>query len=90
MNDDQTQLTIATYNFDLGFQAGQYTVSVDTTAERGYFEHDILGDQSGGRLTFERNDAGQIEIIDYDGVWALPREVIDGLLQHNIIVSGGY
>lgn len=74
------------YNNDIVFQAGHYTVGVDTARLHGYFEHDILGDNSGGELWFARS-GDRLELTDYDGVWALPREVVDGLKQHNFIVS---
>jgi hypothetical protein len=38
------------YNFDLKFQAGKFTVEIDTAANYGYFEHDERGDECGGGL----------------------------------------
>ena len=41
---------------------------------RGYFEHHELGDNCGGGLWFDDN-----ELVDYDGVYYLPDEVLDVL-----------
>ena len=40
----------------------------------GYFERD--SDGAGGGLWFERNDAGQLALIDYDGVTCLPIAIL--------------
>lgn len=70
------------YNFSLKFQAGPFEVTVDTTSQYGYFEHDDFGDEYGGGLWFESN-----ALVDYDGVFELPREVVDGLRQHDFVVG---
>ena len=49
-----------------------YTVEVDTAAYYGWFEHNELGYESGGGLWFGDNKV----LIDYDGVFELPTEVI--------------
>ena len=52
-----------------------FTVEIfDETPARGYFEHEVLGDEWGGGLWFE----GKI-LVDYDGVFELPKEVIQAL-----------
>ena len=52
-----------------------FTVEIfDETPLRGYFEHNELGDNCGGGLWFEG-----LELIDYDGVYCLPKEVIQAL-----------
>lgn len=76
--------------FDKVFQAGNYTVSIDTPGLYGCFEHDILGDNSGGGLWFERGKAGQLELTDYDGVFALPKQVASGLREHGYVVSSEF
>lgn len=47
-----------------------------------YFEHNELGDECGGGLWFEGR-----ELIDYDGVYALPREVVSMLKDLGFDVS---
>ena len=49
-----------------------FTVEIfDEKPLRGYFEHNELGDNCAGELLFEGND-----LIDYDGVFSLPTDVI--------------
>jgi hypothetical protein len=47
-----------------------------------YFEHNIYGDDVAGRLWFEDKN-----LIDYDGVFTLPREVIQMLLDKGYTVE---
>lgn len=52
-----------------------FTVEIfDETPLRGCFEHNELGDNCAGELLFE----GKI-LVDYDGVFELPNEVIQAL-----------
>jgi len=61
--------TICTANFE---------IRLDLDTGRGYFEHEDLGDECGGGLWF--NKVGdRLELVDYDGVFALPREVYEAL-----------
>ena len=46
----------------------------DETPLRGYFEHEEYGDEYGGGLWFEGKN-----LVDYDGVFELPKEVIQAL-----------
>lgn len=64
------------YYFDIKVQAGEYTIEIDTVNKHGYFEHNELGDASAGELSFEG-----AELIDYDGVFALPKSVCSALRQ---------
>ena len=53
-------------------ETDNFTVEIfDDRPERGYFEHNLLGDECGGGLWFEGKN-----LIDYDGVFELPKEVI--------------
>lgn len=70
------------YNFNVKFQRGKFEVGVDTSACHGYFEHDDLGDECGGCLGF----VGK-ELADYDGVFELPKDVIEGLREHGFVVD---
>lgn len=52
-----------------------FTVEIfDETPLRGYFEHNELGDNCAGGLLFDG-----LRLIDYDGVFELPKEVIQAL-----------
>lgn len=51
-----------------------YTININVDGDYGYFEHNELGEDSAGGLWFN-ND----ELVDYDGVYALPVQVYDAL-----------
>ena len=52
-----------------------FTVEIfDETPLRGYFEHEEYGDEYGGGLWFKGKN-----LVDYDGVFELPKEVIQAL-----------
>ena len=49
-----------------------FTVEIfDETPGHGYFEHNELGDNCAGELLFDGKN-----LIDYDGVFALPTDVV--------------
>lgn len=75
------------YSFDNTFQAGAFSVSIDTKEQYGYFEHDEFGDDCGGGLWFDLLPSGKLEICDYDGVYCLPNDVINGLEQQGYIIG---
>ena len=50
---------------------GNFEVALANDGEYGYFEHNELGDESGGGLWFKDG-----AIYDYDGVAELPSEVV--------------
>ena len=62
------------YNFDEHYETKSFSIDIDSKAEYGYFEHDQLGDEFGGGLWFEGK-----RLIDYDGVFELPQQVIKEL-----------
>lgn len=70
------------YNFDKKIKTKHFDVQIDTASHYGYFEHDELGDECGGGLWFEGK-----ELVDYDGVFALPREVGETLREHGYTVD---
>ena len=56
-------------------QVGKFEICIGShTEDMGYFEHDVYGDELGGGLWFEGK-----KLVDYDGVYSLPDEVIEGL-----------
>ena len=53
-------------------KVGKFEVCIDGTT--GWFEHYIYGEELGGGLWFEGK-----ELVDYDGVYSLPDEVIKAI-----------
>jgi hypothetical protein len=74
------------YNFDKKTETANFSVMVDTKERHGYFEHHELGDECGGELLFELTD-GKLELVDYDGVAVLPKQVIEALREMDFIVD---
>lgn len=60
----------------------QYTVT-KTSSTTGYFEHNKLGEDCSGSLRFDLMN----NLVDYDGVFSLPLEVIETLRAMGITVS---
>lgn len=60
------------YTFDKTEQVGDWLVEVDTSKQYGYFEHQETG--TGGGLWFINN-----ELVDYDGVYEIPKQVVMAL-----------
>ena len=76
-NETQRQLYADTqsYTFVKDLSTPQWTVKIDTDWNYGYFER--CRDGEGGGLWFSRNDDnGEIELIDYDGMAALPASMV--------------
>jgi hypothetical protein len=59
---------------ELKTQEGKYEITISPERERGYFEHEIYGEDAGGGLWFEGKN-----LVDYDGMAILPDEVIAGI-----------
>ena len=68
------------YNFDKKQQVGDWLVEVDTEKQYGYFESQEHGD--GGGLWFTNN-----ELVDYDGVYEIPKQVVMALQAMNLNVD---
>lgn len=66
------------YNFNVNLNTKNFEIAIDTDKRYGYFEHTELGDGCGGGLWFELVD-DKLSLFDYDGVYALPKEVRDAL-----------
>jgi len=56
-------------------QIKDFEINIDSDGE-GYFEHDKFGEELGGSLQFEN-----CELVDFDGVLNLPKEVIEGIIK---------
>jgi len=68
------------YNFNMKQQVGDWLVEVDTEKQYGYFENQEHGGEGG--LWFKDN-----ELIDYDGVYEIPKQVIMALQSMNLNVD---
>lgn len=75
------------YNFNVKLETKNYTIEVAESDNYGYFEHHELGEERGGGLWFERNIEGKLELMDYDGVPYLSKQVIAALREHGYIVD---
>ncbi|MBW6487489.1 hypothetical protein [Sulfurimonas sp.] len=62
--------------YDKKLQTKKFTVEISTADQYGYFEHDVYGDELAGGLWFENN-----ELVDFDGVFALPIQVADAIIE---------
>ena len=72
----RTQTTYKTYN------TKNFMVGLRLDGAYGFFEHNEHGDEYGGGLWFEKG-----ELVDYDGVYSLPNEVVDMLKERGINVA---
>lgn len=66
-------------------ESPKYTVVTFNKGARGYFEHNSLGEDAAGGLWFEGK-----ELIDYDGMTYLPKEVILTLRKAGFIVDADF
>ncbi len=62
--------------------AGNYEITLDVRPNYGFFEHNTRGEDSAGGLWFEGKT-----LTDYDGVWELPKQVVEGLEKAGYIVG---
>lgn len=60
------------YRFNLDLSNEHYTIKIDTRAQYGYFENNKSG--TGGGIWFDGKT-----IVDYDGVFDLPKQVYERL-----------
>lgn len=63
-------------NYDKKLETKKFTVEISTAEQNGYFEHNVYGDELSGGLWFEDN-----ELVDFDGVFALPLQVADAIIE---------
>lgn len=75
------------YTFDKVNTNGTWRVEVDTKENYGHFENQVNG--GGGGLWFVKEN-GLLVLEDYDGVFQLPTQVIDCLLEMDILVDESF
>ena len=68
---------MTTYNFTQDLTTQHFDIKVDTENHYGYFEHLYYGDEMCGGLWFD--SATGKKLLDYDGVFELPSEVLTTL-----------
>lgn len=70
------------YNFTINLSNKKFEIKIDPDAGYGYFEHEDFGDELGGGLWFNNKI-----LVDYDGVFELPKDVKDALANADYDVS---
>ena len=79
-------MTSEVIRFDRVFRTQNFDVQISTAELKGYFEHDRLGDECAGELWFEKQEGGDsLVLTDYDGVFELPKEVKQVLIDNGVI-----
>lgn len=68
------------HNYTIDLSTSKWTIQVSPSTNYGYFERNSGpdGGTSGG-LWFAINDEGKRELVDYDGVYALPQQIVKAL-----------
>lgn len=62
-----------------------YTIRLNFENNIHSFEHDIYGEDQGGSLKLD----GDL-LIDYDGVYSLPEEIINALEHEGVIIESNF
>jgi hypothetical protein len=75
------KLNAVKHEFSIILGGQSYQIQISPKTKYGWFEHNELGDESGGGLWFDRGMC----LIDYDGVYELPSEVKDTLIRFGYI-----
>lgn len=85
--------------FDLTLQAGKYNIEIDSQNCCGFFEHTTQGEGSCGSLDFMYigTDSplttlkwARFELVDFDGVYSLPAQVVKVLRDVGFIVGNHF
>ena len=61
---------------------------IDTTAQRGGWER--KDGTEGGELLFDRLASGALDLIDFDGAYALPLAIVGALRAAGVVVSDDF
>ncbi len=75
---------MSTYNFDIKLETKNFEVSISTSDSYGYFEHKTRGDDCAGGMRFDGK-----ELVDYDGVFELPKEVVMAIKEVGYVFDEG-
>lgn len=74
-------------NFDLVCPSTNYDIQIDTARLVGSFEHTSVVDGCSGRLWFAQLENNRLDLVDYDGVFAVPVAVCHALRAAGIRVD---
>lgn len=79
---------MAEYNFSVVIKTLDYDIKIDPSKRYGYFEHQ-LGGEGGLWFQMTENEEGfrQMELIDFDGCYELPSQVITALSRAGYVVD---
>lgn len=72
--------------YDLNLSTNKFEIHIDTKGRYGWFEDKKVGDENGGGLWFD----GNMKLQDYDGVYFLPKDVGNQLMNNNFITQEFY
>ena len=72
-------------NWEAKSVVGKYDIGIIPETKTGWFEHHIYGEDKGGGLWF-RDD----ELIDSDGLYSLPKEVVTGIEELGFVVPKSF
>jgi hypothetical protein len=71
------------HDYTVDLSTANFEIKIHPSAGYGYFEHNELGDECGGGLWFTSCPPFAGELVDYDGVTHLPKEVDIALRANN-------
>jgi len=74
------------YNFDWRIKTRHFEINIDIDKCYGYFKHDEEGEDWGVGLWFSPID-DTLELVDYGGMFELPREVESALKSFGVIIE---
>jgi hypothetical protein len=83
-----TEYTFDTIIHPWGALPDHGVIGIDSANLYGYFER--KDGSEGGGLWFYRNASGQLELIDFDGLAALPGTIASALREHGVIVDSDF
>lgn len=82
---------MADYNFNVTLRRNaQSVIKIDSAALYGYWER--ADGSEGGGLWFQRTQLpggqfGSLELVDYDGCFELPEQVVQLLREHGCLID---
>lgn len=90
-------MTSTEYTFDTiirpwGSNPDRGVIGIDSAALYGYFERKD-GSEGGGlwfQKTWDKVDGDCLELIDFDGMYALPFAIVDALRASGVIVDADF
>ena len=78
------------YNFTQVKQIGDFEVHIDPDSRYGYFENIEVGGEGGLWFDVEDGTGPKLELIDFDGYFALPAPVAEAVRSFGHIVGDDF